>query len=63
MQAIWRGAINFGLISIPVRLFSAVEEKTLRFNMLHKDDGGRIKFNRTCSINAASRVVSARGSR
>ncbi len=50
MQAIWRGAINFGLISIPVRLFSAVEEKTLRFNMLHKDDGGRIKFNRTCSI-------------
>ncbi|MEX2394994.1 MAG: Ku protein, partial [Actinomycetota bacterium] len=48
MQAIWRGAINFGLISIPVRLFSATEEKTLRFNMLHKSDHGRIAFNRTC---------------
>ena len=39
MQAIWRGAINFGLISIPVRLFSATEEKTLRFNLHHKEDG------------------------
>jgi DNA end-binding protein Ku len=48
MQAIWRGAINFGLISIPVRLFSATEEKTLRFNMLHKEDNGRVAFNRTC---------------
>jgi DNA end-binding protein Ku len=50
MQAIWRGAINFGLISIPVRLFSATEEKTLRFNMLHKEDNGRIRFNRTCTV-------------
>jgi DNA end-binding protein Ku len=50
MQAIWRGAINFGLISIPVRLFSATEEKTLRFNLLHKEDDGRIRNNRTCSV-------------
>ena len=50
MQAIWRGAINFGLISIPVRLFSATEEKTLRFNMLHKEDNGRVSFNRTCKV-------------
>ena len=50
MQAIWRGAINFGLISIPVRLFSATEEKTLRFNMLHKEDDGRVAFNRTCKV-------------
>lgn len=50
MQAIWRGAINFGLISIPVRLFSATEEKTLRFNMLHKEDDGRVSFNRTCKV-------------
>ena len=49
MQAIWRGAINFGLISIPVRLYSATEEKSLRFNMLHAEDMGRIRFNRTCS--------------
>ena len=50
MQAIWRGAINFGLISIPVRLFSATEEKTLRFNLLHKEDDGRVANNRTCKI-------------
>ena len=48
MQAIWRGAINFGLITIPVRVFSATEEKSVRFHMLHKDDNGRIRFNRTC---------------
>ena len=50
MQAIWRGAINFGLISIPVRLFSATEEKTLRFNLLHKEDDGRVRNNRTCTV-------------
>ena len=50
MQALWRGAINFGLISIPVRLFSATEEKSLRFNLLHKEDGGRRKANWTCSV-------------
>jgi DNA end-binding protein Ku len=50
MQAIWRGAINFGLISIPVRLFSATEEKSLRFNLLHGEDKGRIRNNRTCTV-------------
>lgn len=49
MQAIWRGAISFGLVSIPVRLYSATEEKTLRFNQLHGKDMGRIKYNRTCA--------------
>lgn len=50
MQAIWRGAISFGLVSIPVRLFSATEEKTLRFNQLHEKDMGRVRYNRTCSV-------------
>ncbi len=50
MQAIWRGAINFGLITIPVRLFSATEEKTVRFNLLHKEDDGRVANNRTCKV-------------
>ncbi|MEX0875481.1 MAG: Ku protein [Actinomycetota bacterium] len=48
MQAIWRGAINFGLITIPVRLFSATEEKTVRFVRLHRDDDGRVGNSRTC---------------
>ncbi|HVE90974.1 MAG TPA: Ku protein [Actinomycetota bacterium] len=49
MQAIWKGAISFGLISIPIRVYGATEEKTLRFNMLHAEDKGRVRFNRTCT--------------
>lgn len=50
MRAIWKGAITFGLITIPVRLFSAVQEKGLKFHMLHGEDGGRIRYKRECSI-------------
>ena len=49
-HAIWSGAINFGLVTIPVKLFTAVRTNDLRFNFLHKKDEGRIKNIRTCSI-------------
>jgi DNA end-binding protein Ku len=49
MRPIWKGAITFGLISIPVKLFSAVQDKSLKFHLLHEEDGGRIKYQRTCS--------------
>ena len=49
MKALWKGAITFGLISIPVRLYSAVSEKGLKFHLLHEEDGGRIKYQRTCA--------------
>ena len=49
MRALWKGAITFGLITIPVRLYSAVQEKGLKFHMLHGEDGGRIKYKRECS--------------
>ncbi len=49
MRPIWKGAISFGLISIPVRLYSAVESKTLKFHLLHEEDGGRIKYKRECA--------------
>lgn len=49
MRSIWKGAITFGLISIPVKLFSAVQEKGLKFHLLHDEDGGRIKYQRTCA--------------
>ncbi|MGH2808299.1 MAG: Ku protein [Actinomycetota bacterium] len=49
MKALWKGAITFGLISIPVRLYSAVSEKGIKFHLLHEEDGGRIKYQRTCS--------------
>jgi len=49
-HAIWSGAINFGLVTIPVKLFTAVKTDELSFNMLHKKDEGRIKYERTCSV-------------
>jgi DNA end-binding protein Ku len=49
-RTMWKGAISFGLVSIPIRVFPATEEKTLRFNQLHAKDGGRIKYQRVCSI-------------
>jgi DNA end-binding protein Ku len=48
MKTIWRGAISFGLVSIPVRVYTATEEKTLRFNQLHEPDHGRIRYKRWC---------------
>jgi DNA end-binding protein Ku len=49
-HAIWNGSINFGLVTIPVKLFVAVRENELHFNMLHKKDKGRINFQRVCSV-------------
>jgi DNA end-binding protein Ku len=48
-HAIWSGAINFGLVTIPVKLFTAVKTDELSFNMLHGKDEGRIKYERVCS--------------
>jgi DNA end-binding protein Ku len=49
-RSMWKGAISFGLVTIPVAVYPATEEKTLRFNQLHDEDGGRIRMKRTCSI-------------
>ena len=50
MQTVWRGAISFGLVSIPVRLYVAVQEKGMRFHHLHGADKGRIRYRRVCSV-------------
>ncbi|TMK20848.1 MAG: Ku protein [Actinobacteria bacterium] len=47
-RAMWKGAISFGLVTIPVAVYPATEEKTLRFNQLHDEDGGRIRLKRVC---------------
>jgi DNA end-binding protein Ku len=47
-RSIWRGAISFGLVNVPVKLFSAVSKKTVRFNQLHATDGVRIQMKRVC---------------
>lgn len=48
--SIWKGAISFGLVSIPVRLFAATEEKDISFRQVHREDGGRIRYKRVCSV-------------
>ncbi len=50
MQSIWRGTISFGLVSIPVRLYSATEEKSISFRQVHEADAGRIRYKRVCSV-------------
>jgi DNA end-binding protein Ku len=50
MRAIWKGAVSFGLVSIGVKLYSATEEKDIRFHQVHRADGGRIKYKRTCAV-------------
>jgi DNA end-binding protein Ku len=47
-RAIWSGVISFGLVTIPVRLVSAVRHKEVHFRQLHKPDGGRIQYRRFC---------------
>jgi DNA end-binding protein Ku len=44
----WKGAISFGLVTIPVAVYPATEEKTLRFNQLHDEDLGRVRQKRVC---------------
>jgi DNA end-binding protein Ku len=50
MRAIWKGAVSFGLVSISVKLYSATEEKDIRFHQVHRTDGGRIRYQRICSV-------------
>ncbi len=47
-QTVWKGSISFGLVSIPVRLVSATEEKGVSFRQVHAADGGRIRYQRIC---------------
>jgi DNA end-binding protein Ku len=47
-RSIWSGAISFGLVNVPVKLFSAVSRKSVRFHQLHDKDGVRIQQKRVC---------------
>jgi DNA end-binding protein Ku len=50
VRAIWKGAVSFGLVNVPVRLYSATENHDVQFRQVHREDGGRIKYQRICSI-------------
>ncbi|MFF5324516.1 Ku protein [Janibacter hoylei] len=49
MRAIWKGAVSFGLVNVPVRLYSATENHDVQFRQVHRTDGGRIRYKRFCS--------------
>src|SRR3954447_20547189 len=53
MRAIWKGSVSFGLVSIAVKLYSATEEKDIRFHQVHETDGGRIRYQRVCAVDGA----------
>ena len=51
-RSIWNGAISFGMVSIPVKLYTGTADKDISFHMLHKDDKERIKMQRWCPADA-----------
>ena len=50
MRSTWKGAISFGLVSIPVKAYAATEERDVAFHQVHRGDGGRIRYQRTCTV-------------
>ncbi|HEX6151342.1 Ku protein [Nocardioides sp.] len=50
MRAIWKGSVSFGLVNVPVKLYSATESHDVSFRQVHAKDGGRVKYQRVCSI-------------
>jgi len=50
MRSIWKGAITFGLVNVPVKLYSATEDHDVSLHQVHDADGGRIRYQRRCEI-------------
>lgn len=49
-RSIWKGAVSFGLVTIPVKIYGATEEKDISFRQVHAADGGRIRYKRVCEV-------------
>ncbi|NKX48997.1 Ku protein, partial [Arthrobacter deserti] len=50
MRAIWTGAVTFGLVNIPVRLYPATTDHDVELHQVHDADGGRIRYERRCEV-------------
>jgi len=50
MRSIWKGAITFGLVNVPVKVYSATEDHDVRLHQVHNKDGGRIRYQRRCEV-------------
>ena len=55
MRAIWKGAVAFGLVNVPVKVYSATEDHDIPLHQVHDEDGGRIRYQRRCEV--CGRVV------
>lgn len=49
-RATWSGMISFGLVNIPVKLFTAARDQDIHFHQLHKEDSGRVKYQKVCNV-------------
>ncbi|WP_459546558.1 non-homologous end joining protein Ku [Nocardia sp. X0981] len=50
MRSIWKGSIAFGLVNVPVKVYTATEDHDITFHQVHAEDGGRIKYDRVCTV-------------
>jgi DNA end-binding protein Ku len=50
MRSIWKGAITFGLVNVPIKVYSATEDHDISLHQVHDKDGGRIKYQRRCEV-------------
>jgi len=50
MRAIWKGAITFGLVNVPIKVYSATEDHDISLHQVHDADGGRIRYQRRCEV-------------
>ena len=50
MRAIWKGAIAFGLVNVPVKVYTATEDHDISLHQVHNADGGRIRYQRRCEV-------------
>ncbi|MDR2998132.1 MAG: Ku protein [Microbacterium sp.] len=50
MRTIWKGALTFGLVNVPVKVYSATEDHDVPLHQVHDADGGRIRYQRTCEV-------------
>src|SRR5436190_1862088 len=49
-RAVWTGSISFGLVNAPVRMYAAISEQNVKFNLIHEKDGGRIGYQKICKL-------------
>ena len=50
MRSIWKGSLAFGLVNVPVKVYSATEDHDVSFHQVHAEDGGRIRYQRRCEV-------------